>query len=172
MRQVFALTICCLLLVGCSGAQVDADTVATIVAATLQAGAQPTAEGGGLQAVTGLVEGSICYPSEGIPPMNLYLQLAGSAEAVVIPIAQDQSSFSADVAAGTYTAFAWLPDFSYGGSYSQMVVCGLTADCTDHSLVQFEVTAGATTAGVHVCDWYGSPGGAPHVRAAGEQPYG
>lgn len=160
MRRTAIVLIACLLLAGCSGGQADA--VATSVAATLAAQVLPAAEtGGGLQAPTGLVEGSICYPSEGIPPMTLYLQLSGSTEVLVFPIAQNQSSFSAEVLAGSYTAFAWLPDFSIGGSYSQAVGCGLTADCTDHSLVEFEVTGGGITTGVQVCDWYGAPGDVP-----------
>ncbi|MEX1143560.1 MAG: hypothetical protein WEC16_01875 [Anaerolineales bacterium] len=163
MRRIVIVLIASLLLAGCSGGQVDADAVATSVAATLQAQALlPTAEtGGGLQALTGMVEGSICFPSEGIPPMNLYLQLAGSGEPLVFPIAQNQSTFSAEVPTGTYTAYAWLPDFLIGGSYSQAVACGLTVDCTDHSLVEFEVPGGGTTAGIQVCDWYGAPGDVP-----------
>lgn len=162
MKHVFVFALCAILLAGCS-AQVDADAVATIVAATLQANAQlPTPQtGGGLQGLTGTVEGSLCFPSSGIPPMNLYLQPSDASEPVVIPIAQDQGTFNAELIAGTYTAYAWLPDFSFGGSYSQMVACGLTVDCTDHSLLAFDVTAGATTSGIDVCDWYGAPGDVP-----------
>jgi hypothetical protein len=137
------------------------DQVATIVAATLQAAApqpEPSAE---LVAVNGTVEGMLCYPSEGIPPLNVYLQQSGSANPIQVPHAQNQSTFSAEVPAGTYTAYAWLPDFSYGGSYSAAVACGLGAECTDHSLVEFSVAAGAITSGVSICDWYGNPGDVP-----------
>ena len=171
MRRIVIFLIASLLLAGCSAGQADPDAVATSVAATLQAQAQlPTAEtGGGLQALTGMVEGSVCFPSEGIPPMNLFLQLAGSGEPLVFPISQNQSTFSAELPAGTYTAFAWLPDFSIGGSYSQAVACGLTVDCSDHSLVEFEVHGGSTTAGVQVCDWYGAPGDVPLPAGADVQ---
>jgi hypothetical protein len=56
---------------------------------------------------------------------------------------------------GEYVAYAWLPDFSGGGSYSQSVPCGLTVSCTDHSLIQFVVAPGATVTDIEVCDWYG-----------------
>jgi hypothetical protein len=78
-----------------------------------------------------------------------------------LPIKQNQSSYSAEVAAGNYTAFAWLPDFSFGGSYSLAVACGLVVGCTDHSLIEFSVTGGGTTSGVDVCDWYGNFGDVP-----------
>jgi hypothetical protein len=147
------------LLAACAPAQADASTIATIVAATLQAAnPTPTAE---IVSVNGAVDGTICFPSEGIPPLNVYLHQNGSATGILVPHAQNQSSFSAVVPAGTYTAYAWVQDFTYGGSYSQAVACGLSVDCTDHSLVEFTVTAGATTTGVAVCDWYGNPGDVP-----------
>jgi hypothetical protein len=148
------------LLAACAPAQADASTIATIVAATLQAAnpVQPTAE---IVSVNGTVEGTICFPSEGIPQLNLYLQENGSATGILVPHAQNQNTFSAVVPAGNYVAYAWVQDFTYGGSYSQAVACGLSVDCTDHSLVEFMVTAGATTTGVAVCDWYGNPGDVP-----------
>ena len=162
MEKRILLSVLFLLLAACSG-QSQADTVATIVAVTLHANppAAPEATSGSPAALTGVVEGQLCFPSEGIPPMNLYLQQAGAAEPLVVPISQNQTTFSAKVPAGTYTAFAWLPDFSFGGSYSQMVSCGLSADCTDHTLLTFEVTGGATTASIDVCDWYSNPGDVP-----------
>jgi hypothetical protein len=151
-----------ILLAACAPGQIDADAIATGVAATLAANAEalPTAEQEA-QPLTGIVEGTICFPSQGIPPMSLFLQPAGGAAPVVLGIGQDQISYSAELFPGAYTAYAWLPDFSFGGSYSQAVSCGLTAECTDHSLIEFQVTAGATTSGVDLCDWYGNPGSVP-----------
>jgi hypothetical protein len=149
---------------GSSTLQAEADAVSTIVAATMLASnpQQPTATTQTIAAATtGMVEGSVCYPSSGIPPMNLYLHKVGSVDPQLFSIAQNQQSFTAELEAGTYTAYAWLPDFTYGGSYSNAVACGLSVDCTDHSLVQFQVTAGSTTTGVAVCDWYGNPGDVP-----------
>ncbi len=162
---ILALTFT-LLLSACGGGsslQAEADAVSTIVAATVMANnnAQPTATPLPLVAANGSVEGTICFPSSGIPPMNLYLHQVGADTPNVLSINTNQMSFSAELTPGTYVAYAWLPDFSLGGSYSQAVACGLSVECTDHSLVQFQVAAGALTSGVDVCDWYGSPGDVP-----------
>lgn len=42
------------------------------------------------------------------------------------------------------------------------MACGLSAECSDHSLIIFDVTGGNTTGGVNVCDWYGDPGSVPY----------
>lgn len=164
MRKVFFLAITATLLLSACSAQVSEDDIATIVAATLQGSApiSPSPEtGGGLQALTGTVEGSICFPSEGIPPMNLFFLLEGTGQVTVFPVTQNQTSYNVELPAGTYSAFAWLPDYSFGGSYSQAVPCGLAAECTDHSLILFSVTGDSTTSGVNVCDWYGGEGSVP-----------
>lgn len=164
MRKVLFLVITATLLLSACSPQVSEDDIATIVAATLQASApiSPSPEtGGGLQALTGTVEGSICFPSEGIPPMNLFFLLAGTGQVTVFPVNQNQTSYRVELPAGTYSAFAWLPDYSFGGSYSQAVPCGLSAECTDHSLIEFSVNGGSTTSGVNVCDWYGGEGAIP-----------
>lgn len=164
MQKVLFIAISVLLLLTACSAQVDSDQIATIVAATLQAGSPtqgPTVNSVDLETLTGTVEGSICYPAEGIPPMTLFLQPSAGGDAVALPIGQNQSTYSAEVAAGNYTAFAWLPDFSFGGSYSQAVACGLVVGCNDHSLIKFSVTGGSTISGVDVCDWYGDFGDVP-----------
>jgi len=56
---------------------------------------------------------------------------------------------------GTYIVYAWLDDGKMGGTYSKAVPCGLTASCTDHSLLPVQVKAGQDVAGIDVCDWYG-----------------
>jgi hypothetical protein len=160
-KKLFALLIAVTFLIAaCSGGQADASAIATAVAATLQAGA-PTEAPLDLVANLGTVQGTICYPSEGHPALNLYLQNNQSAEPALIAIAENQGSFSAEMAPGTYTAYAWTLDHTFGGSYSQAVPCGLSVECTDHSLISFEVTAGGTTSGIDVCDWYGNPGDVP-----------
>ena len=58
---------------------------------------------------------------------------------------------------GTYTVYAWLDDGELGGSYSKAVPCGLSVDCTDHSLIPVTVNAGQDVTGIDACDWYGPP---------------
>ena len=106
---------------------------------------------------TGTVEGRICFPSNYIPEMILYLENVNTQETTIVPILETQADFSAPVPPGTYLAYAWLPDLSRGGTYSQAVPCGLTVECKDHSLIEFEVSTGEITPDINVCDWYGSP---------------
>ncbi len=164
MRKFLLFAFFSVLLISACSTQVDTEQIAAIVAATLQASSPtqaPTATTSNLEGLAGTVEGTVCYPAEGIPPMNLFFLLDGTGQVTVIPIAQNQSAYSTQLPAGTYTAFAWLPDYSIGGSYSQAVPCGLSVECTDHSLIEFSVTGGSTTSGIDVCDWYGGEGAVP-----------
>jgi len=163
-RILIPLCILAILIAGCAPDTSAADAaVATLVAAAMQtneAANPPVLETAG--PALGYVEGKMCYPSSFIPEMTLYLESADTAEVIEVPIALNQQDFSAELEAGSYTAYAWLQDLSFGGSYSQAVGCGLSVECTDHSLVVFDVTAGQTTSGIEVCDWYGQPGDVPY----------
>jgi len=164
---VVALTVA---LLAC-GTQPSIDLLATSVAATLTSAAPPTATPAPAATLPlepspppmsgGSVSGAICYPSEGIPPMTAYFQNVATSAIVTLPIAENQSSYSLELSPGTYTGYAWLPGFTYGGSYSQAVLCGLTVSCTDHQPVPFEVSAGAILVGIDICDWYGQDGDVP-----------
>lgn len=164
-RFFIPLILIALVLLGCApSGNTDEAAVATLVAAALQTSeaTQPEVVEDLSAAAFGQVEGSTCYPSSFIPEMTVYLQKDGTNEVVEVPIAQNQMAFSAEVSPGNYAAYAWLPDFSLGGSYSEAVACGLSVDCTDHSLVVFEVLAGELTSGIAVCDWYGQSGDVPY----------
>jgi hypothetical protein len=154
----------------------DPDAVATSVAATIQAGKpenedqpdkpdQPPAQynppSDPPQHQPGTIEGHVCYPSEYIPEMTVYLHNLVTQTAVEVPIPLNGGNFSQPVPPGEYVAYSWLPDFSGGGSYSQAVPCGLSVNCNDHSLIEFVVSPGATVSGVEICDWYGGPGSIP-----------
>jgi hypothetical protein len=162
IRPIFAIFAAIMIFAtGCAG-NAEPGAIETGVALTLAAqGPTQPAEATATTATTGLVEGQICYPSEFIPQMTLYLQPLIGETVVEVPIAENQSSFQVEIDPGNYTAYAWLPDFALGGSYSQAGACGLGAACTDHTLVEFQVLAGQTTSGVDVCDWYGGPDSVP-----------
>jgi hypothetical protein len=114
-----------------------------------------------IPAAEGQVTGRICYPSEGIPAMTAYFQDTQTNTVRRLPISQNQSSYEMTLPPGTYIAYAWLPDFSLGGAYSRAVPCGLGVDCTDHSLLTFEVVSSDSTDGIDICDWYSRPGDVP-----------
>lgn len=103
----------------------------------------------------GSVSGKLCYPSEFLPAMKVYLQEVTKKTYLSLNTAQNSGTYMfKDVPAGTYIAFAWLPDGGMGGSYSQAVPCGLTVTCNDHSPIQVKVEAGKGVTGVDICDWY------------------
>ena len=93
--------------------------------------------------------------------MTVYLENVNTREVPVIPTVENQPPMRLPVPEGTYVTYVWLPDYVYGGSYSQAVPCGLRSSCTDHALIEFQVVAGETTIGVDLCDWYGSASDIP-----------
>ncbi|MDH5508693.1 MAG: carboxypeptidase-like regulatory domain-containing protein, partial [Anaerolineae bacterium] len=153
--------------------QTDPNAIATAVAATLQSSgelpsntensSQPVAATATVMAtLTSTISGKVCFPSEVIPAMTLYLNNTLTNSVVEVSIAQNQSSYQTEVPAGTYLAYAWLPEFSIGGSYSHAVPCGLDASCTNHTPLSFVVGAGENATGIDVCDWYGGPFDVPY----------
>ncbi|MEW6567179.1 MAG: hypothetical protein AB1449_03255 [Chloroflexota bacterium] len=110
----------------------------------------------------GTVTGLICYPSEPpLPPLTLYFANVDTGTVTAQEHTDGTGEYSVDLEPGTYVAYAWHAELSLGGSYSQAVPCGLTASCTDHSLIEFAVSSGMTTSGIDICDWYGMPGDVP-----------
>lgn len=121
----------------------------------------------------GTITGGLAYPSEFIPPLTVY----------AISVADPRTFFSVDtpryplasgptpaqptyeigaVAPGTYHVLAYRNDQqplaeSRPGVYSQYVLCGGRASCTDHSLVPVTVHPGETVRGIDVSDWYYPP---------------
>jgi hypothetical protein len=60
--------------------------------------------------------------------------------------------------------FAYIRDNETGASpgvYSQYVLCGLRASCSDHTLIEVTVAAGQTRTGIDPSDWYYGEGGHP-----------
>ncbi|HUV25757.1 MAG TPA: hypothetical protein VMW34_00195, partial [Anaerolineales bacterium] len=108
----------------------------------------------GAQSV-GTINGKVCYPGEVIPEMTLFFQEMSSQQITELSIAENQSSYIYNLTPGQYIAYAYLNSGApLGGSYSNAVICGLGANCADHSLVQFSVNPGETLTGIDICDWY------------------
>ena len=106
---------------------------------------------------TGVVMGKICFPSEFIPSMIVYFQETTTDEFTQMQVAENQDNYTFELESGEYVAFAPLQDVGetpFGGMYSAAVPCGLSVECTDHSLVEFNVLPGETTEGIDICDWY------------------
>ena len=134
------------------------------LAGTLEVGVEtPTASAGTPEfvvtpeptpaALTGTVSGRVCYPSEFIPAMTAYFQQTSDGSLTEITIAENQATYTAELAPGTYRAFAWVEETQLGGAFTAYVACGYAETCTDHALLSFEVQAGQETTHVDICDW-------------------
>jgi len=116
---------------------------------------------------TGTVRGTVCYPSEYIPAMNVYLKNKKTSKIYSLDIEENQKPFKfKKIPAGNYIAFAHTiqevsTDLNYktsiaSGGYTHAVPCGLTVECKDHSLLIFKVEKGKATKNIQICDWFGA----------------
>jgi len=123
------------------------------------AGGVPTPPAGAPGAITG----RIGFPSEAVPALQVYAIEAAGPRVYSVRTNFNQQTFTIEgVAAGTYYVVAYADSApTMAGGYSQYVLCGLTANCTDHSLVPVVVAPGQTAQGVRVEDWYARPGTFP-----------
>lgn len=122
--------------------------------------AQPT-EPLDLTAGKGLVSGIVCYPSEFIPPMTLYFLEVNSQALSSFDHDDGVQPYSVELDPGTYVAYAYRKGTTLAGSYSAAVPCGLTVACTDHTLLEIQVTAGGQVNDIDICDWVAEPGTVP-----------
>ena len=86
--------------------------------------------------------------------MTIYFENEETFALGVLQLARDQFRYRIELDPSQYIAYAYpnQPEAS-GGLYSEAVPCGLTAGCTDHSPLVFQVEAGQTVAGIDICDW-------------------
>lgn len=104
---------------------------------------------------TGTLHGTLCYPSEFIPAMRVYLENVDTQEITAVLTARDQVTFAVELQAGSYVAYAHPIEYPFsGGAYSHAVPCGLQVACMDHRLLPFTIRAGETNEEVQICDWY------------------
>lgn len=161
-----------LLLAGCSQTPTETQTNQLPAPTSEEGGTDPTGVNAypGPQDATGvgIIEGTVCYPSEQIPAMSLrFLEEAtGTLHSILQPAGQ--STFTLELPVGTYTAFAFALDTpGIAGLYSQAVPCGLGAECTDHSLISFAISSGQVNNEVQICDWYAPLEALPDYPAPG-----
>ena len=105
----------------------------------------------------GAITGTLGYPSEGIPPLEIVAFKENDHSVFFKTMTQaNQQSFTIDaITPGVYVVVAYTTGIAgLSGGYTKAVACGLSVECTDHSLIQVEVTAGQTESGVAIKDWY------------------
>ncbi len=106
----------------------------------------------------GGIQGNLSYPSEAIPPLRVVAINLTTQEAYFVDTEQNQRTYQIDnLPPGSYHVIAYLRDGSLAGGYTQMVPCGLSVECTDHSLITVIVQAGQITANIDPADWYAPP---------------
>lgn len=142
-----------------------ADAWMTAVAATGQPQQPPVQQIPTEELLPGSVSGKLSYPSEGIPALRLVLWNTedGSYLTKEVPANTFEYQWD-DVPPGHYQLVAYLAEADLGGlagGYSQAVPCGLAVNCSDHSLIVFEVHSGAVTPGIDPGDWYAPSGAFP-----------
>jgi hypothetical protein len=110
----------------------------------------------------GLIRGHLSYPSEFIPAQRVVAFDTGTMAVVNAVITADgQAEYELTVPPGDYYIVAYLLDSGMAAGYSQMVPCGLSVGCTDHSLIPVHVGPGAVVEDINPGDWYAPPGAFP-----------
>ncbi len=125
--------------------------------------AEPTA------ASPGSISGKLTYPGEFIPPVRVVAfrveNGAWTQQYIYVDTLLNASTYQID---GLEPGFYWITAYTIpndngapaglAGGYTQAVLCGLSVDCTDHSLISVEVKSGMVTGNIDPGDWYAPEG--------------
>jgi|GEM_PF-2044312 len=119
---------------------------------------------------TGIIEGSLGYPSESIPDAMKVCaenvktkEITCTAEQIRNRKYSSGVGYKLKVPAGTYQIFASLTDPNGLGSsyapdyrayYSDFVTCGLVYGCPSHNPINVTVSEGQTISKIDPVDWY------------------
>jgi hypothetical protein len=115
-------------------------------------------------ALPGIIRGRLSYPSEFLPAERVIAFRAATMEIEAdVTTAEGQGQYELSVAPGDYFVVAYTLDGSLSAGYSQAVPCGLSASCTDHSLIPVHVDAGQTVDNIDPQDWYAPAGTFPEM---------
>ncbi len=109
----------------------------------------------------GAIGGNLGFPSEYIPAFRVVAFDVYSDDFYYVDTAVNQATYQIDnIPPGTYNVVAYIREETphLGGGYSYFVTCGLTVDCTNHSLIDVFVYAGMLTPEVNPVDFYAQPG--------------
>lgn len=110
-------------------------------------------------AESGSISGMLSYPSESIPPLRVVAFRVDNTAWYAVEVTKGDQFLVEDLPPGDYYIVAYLIDKQvvkggFAGGYSNFVPCGMSVDCSDHSLIPVAVTPGSVTSGVHPGDWY------------------
>ena len=113
------------------------------------------------------VNGVLCYPSEYIPKMTVYLMQTNSQKVYKLKTKENQRSFKfTNIPVGEYYCYSYTIDkiltdtrgigHKASGGYTKAVPCGLTVDCKDHTLIKFKIDSNIGKDTINLCDFYGA----------------
>jgi hypothetical protein len=118
----------------------------------------------------GVIEGSLSYPSEFIPPdmticaENLATKhIYSTNKHLKAKKYKYKVGYKLEVPPGDYHVYAYLPDPArygagyskdYRAYYSEFVKCGMTENCPSHAPMVVKVKSGGTVSGIDPMDWY------------------
>lgn len=110
----------------------------------------------------GSISGTLSYPSEFIPALRVVAFEVGGYNYLYVDTMANTGAYKiTGLRPGFYHVVAYVLDGSLAGGYTQAVPCGLSVECTDHSLIDVTVEAGEDTPGVDPGDWYAPEGAFP-----------
>jgi hypothetical protein len=151
-------------------APTDVPTVAPPTAVPPTSASPPTAAATAAEGnIPGVIAGGLSYPSEGIPRLAIVFFNQDDGTWWWIGTAQNQGSYQMTVPVGTYHVVAYTSGGLAGG-YTAAVPCGLSAACTDHTLLDVHVGSNAHLTGIDVSDWYAGAGTFPPKPAGVNYP--
>ena len=105
------------------------------------------------------VKVQLSYPSEGIPPLSVYLKDINSGKVYMYENDEGLTLINFEgIPDGEYVAFAYTKEFILGnmkakGSYSYAVDCGLTVDCKNNRLKKCLINNEYSDT-IKIFDWY------------------
>lgn len=159
-KSGFILIILSFLMISCMLFAAPTQDVNEIVQATFQAMTARAADATVEPISTGSLSGHLGYPSEAIPPLRVVAFNSNSDKFYYVETIYNQSTYQiSGLPAGTYHVVAYTlggGSFPAGlaGGYTQATLCGLSVNCTDHSLAPVSVAAGQDTTDINPNDWY------------------
>lgn len=113
------------------------------------------------QVRNGALSGSLSYPGESIPALRIVAINPLTGVYYWQNTTADQSFYRfTDLEPASYYVMAYVianPSKTFFAAYTEAVPCGLSAACTDHSLIAVEVKEGEETTDINPTDWYADP---------------
>lgn len=115
------------------------------------------------QQQTGTIEGSLSFPSEGIPVnMQVCAEDSNTQQNYCTNEHFNDNKYTygvgykIEVPSGSYFVYAQVPNFGngYRAYYNEFVTCGLSVNCQSHENIEVNVSAGQTITGIDPQDWY------------------